>query len=108
MCGEAEERPPPWEVAALQMLFSAEVQEDLRLYENYNGREKIIISGAGLATPSKQVLSYHLVWDSWDQTWLCLHTDFSGPPGPSEVMMFNSLFLSPRASLVMFSHSCLD
>lgn len=38
--GRLRRAPPPWEVAALQTLFSAEVQENLRLYENYNGRKK--------------------------------------------------------------------
>lgn len=51
--GKLRRAPPPWQVAALQMLFSSEVQENLRLYENYNGRKKIIISGAEFSNSFK-------------------------------------------------------
>lgn len=38
--GKLRRALPPWEVVVLQMLFSADIQENLRLYENYNGRKK--------------------------------------------------------------------
>lgn len=51
--GRLRRTPPLWEAAPLQTLFSAEVQENLRLYENYNGRKKIIISGAEFSNSFK-------------------------------------------------------